>query len=289
MRDKRIVNFYYFTPYLFGKKGEKEPFNFAEWIVNFLNEDKIFETIELYHFTARVDGHTYDSKNNLHGVCFVKMRDDNFPSKVTEGRAQEDLDLEDGEYIGEDMYILYDRKKNVFMMQINRMSLTITRITEFINKTREEDGKKVGFVPITKRVSRKELAKNKIRTIEVSCDGTYDKNSLKSSPLKTITDGLSQIGCSSYHMKLGVGRHRNAELSPQESQNIIDDIINRSVNVSTAKVSMRNDITGEVEYIDLLQNKLYSSIEFEIKGKKRLHLDIVFDKMKKEFMRQTFV
>lgn len=288
MKDKRIVNFYYFRPYLFDGKGEKEPFNFAEWIINFEKENRIYKTIELKNFTARVDGHKYDTKNDLHGVCFVKMRDDNFPSRVAEGRAQEDLDLEDGEYIGEDMYILYDRNENIFMMQINRMSLTITRIMEFINITREEDGKKVGFVPITKRVSRKELAKNRIKTIEVSCDSIYDKNSLKSSSLKTISDGLSQIGCLSYHMKFGVGRHRKAELSPQESQNIIDDIINRSVNASTAKVSMRDDITGEVEYIDLLQNKLYSTIEFDIKGKKRLHMDIVFDKMKKEFIRKTF-
>ncbi len=289
MKDKRIVNFYYFRPHLFDGKGKKEPFNFAEWITGFEKENNILKTIELHDFLARVDGHKYDTKHDLHGVCFVKMRDDNFPSKVAEGRAQEDLDLEDDEYIGEDMYILYDRNKNIFMMQINRMSLTIARITEFINKTREEDGKKVGFVPVTKIVSRKDLAKSKIRTIEVSCEGMYDKDSLKSSPLKTIIDGLSKIGCLSYRIKLGVGRHRNAELSPQESQNIIDDIINRSVNVSTAKVSMHNDITGEIECIDLLQNKIYSSIEFKIKGKKRLNLDIVFDKMKNEFMRQNFI
>ena len=52
---------------------------------------------------------------------------------------------------------------------------------------------------------------------------------------------------------------------------------------------MHNDITGEIECIDLLQNKIYSSIEFKIKGKKRLNLDIVFDKMKNEFMRQNFI
>lgn len=42
MKDKRIVNFYYFRPYLFDGKGEKEPFNFAEWIINFEKENRIY-------------------------------------------------------------------------------------------------------------------------------------------------------------------------------------------------------------------------------------------------------
>ncbi len=159
MKDKRIVNFCYFRPYLFDGKGEKEPFNFAEWIINFEKENRIYKTIELNNFTARVDGHKYDTKNDLHGVCFVKMRDDNFPSRVAEGRAQEDLDLEDGEYIGEDMYILYDRNENIFMMQINRMSLTITRIMEFINITREEDGKRSASCQLQKEFQGKNSQK----------------------------------------------------------------------------------------------------------------------------------
>lgn len=288
MKDKRILNFYYFTPYLFEKDGGKQPFNFANWIAEFEEEEGICKTIESDNFTARVDEHIWDSREDLDGVCFVNMRDEDLPSKVPEGRAQEDLDLEDDEYIGEDMYILYDRTKNIFMMQVNRMSLSIIRIADFINRTRKEDGRTVGFIPITKEVTRRMLTKKKIRSIEISCEPIYDKKKLKSPALKAVLDGISNMGCSTCHVKFGVGRSRRTELSPKESQDIIDDVINRSVVANTAKVSMYDNLTGVVEYADLIQNRLYSSIEFEIRGRERLHLDIVFDKMKKEFRKQVF-
>ena len=163
MSDKRSVKFLYFRPYLFDETTNvKDPFNFAEWIVNYKKAGKILEKVDLKDgFSARVEEHIYDDIKDLHGVCFVRMRGENLPSKVAEGRAQEDLDLEEDEYIGEDMYILYDRKSNVFMMQVNRIAMTITRIAEFINKTRLQDGKYVAFSPITNIVSFNEMKRKK--------------------------------------------------------------------------------------------------------------------------------
>ncbi len=137
MNDKRIIHFYYFKPYLFEEGHKKKPFNFADWIINFEKDNKIYETISLSTIDARVDGHIYDQVNDLHGVCFVNMRGENLSSNFHQKfkkKAQEDLNLADDEYIGEDMYVLYDRKTNIFMSQSNRMSLTINQITEFIKK-----------------------------------------------------------------------------------------------------------------------------------------------------------
>lgn len=163
MSNKRIVKFLYFRPYLFDETtDDKEPFNFAEWIAEYKEDGKILNKVDLKDgFSARVEECMYDDKKDLWCVCFVRMRGENLPSKVAEGRAQEDLDLEEDEYIGEDMYILYDRKSNVFMMQVNRIAMTITRITEFINKTRLQDGKYVTFSPITNIVSFNEMKRKK--------------------------------------------------------------------------------------------------------------------------------
>ena len=150
MNDKRTLKFYYFKPFLYKDGKKNRAFNFADWIINFENADNIYETISLSSIMARVDGHKYDKVNDLHGVCFVNMRGENLPSKVAEGKEQEDLDLEESEYIGEDMYVLYDRTNNVFMAQSNRMALTINRITEFVNRTKDlNDDMVVGFVPVT--------------------------------------------------------------------------------------------------------------------------------------------
>lgn len=284
MSNKRIIKFYYFRPYIFKNSKKEKPFNFAEWIIKFEKDNRIFETISLDTLTARVDGHTYDKRNDLHGVCFVNMRGENLPSKVTEGKAQEDLDLDDDEYIGEDMYTLYDRSKNIFMVQSNRMSLTINRLAEFINKTKEQDDTTIGFVPITQNVTQKMLQRKRIRSIEVACESIYNKDCLKSSTLKSICDNTSKIGCSTYKFKFGVGKKRHAELSPIESQNIIDDIINRNIDASSAKLAITDQSTGELEYIDLIENKLCSFVEYNFMKRERLHLESFFPKMRDKYI-----
>lgn len=286
MSNKRIVKFLYFRPYLFDETtDDKEPFNFAEWIAEYKEDGKILNKVDLKDgFSARVEECRYDDKKDLWCVCFVRMRGENLPSKVAEGRAQEDLDLEEDEYIGEDMYILYDRKSNVFMMQVNRIAMTITRIAEFINKTRLQDGKYVTFSPITNIVSFNEMKRKKTRTIEISCENIQDTSKIKSGILKRICDDVMGIGCKIYAIRFSVGRSRKDELSPAESQKMIDDIINRSVNVNTAKATFQDSMTGEVEYVDLLQNKVMSRIEFELSDRERLHMNDAFNGMKKEYL-----
>lgn len=291
MSDKRVVKFLYFKPYLFDVETmeNKGAFNFADWIAEYSEQGKILNSVYLDGFIARVEEYKYDAEADLHGVCFVHMRGENLPSKAGEGRAQEDLDLEEDEYIGEDMYILYDRKTNIFMMQINRNAMTIVRIAEFINWTRKYDGNKVGFIPMTRQIAKKEMKRKKVRTIELSCESVQQPEKMKSKTLKKICDTTGDIGCNTYAMRFSVGRRRYAELSPEESQNMIDDIMNRTVNVNTAKVTWCDDITGEIEYVDLVENKLMSKIGFTVSGKERLQMDAVFAGMKKEYLQNVFI
>ena len=291
MSDKRVVKFLYFKPCLFDIRTlkNKGAFNFAEWIVEYKERGKILKSVDLNGFIARVEEYKYDDEKDLHGVCFVHMRGENLPSKAGEGRAQEDLDLEEDEYIGEDMYILYDRKTNIFMMQINRMAMTIMRIAEFVNMTREYDGYKVGFIPVTRQIAEKEIKRKKVRTIELSCESVQQPEKIKSKTLKRICDTTRDIGCNTYAMRFSVGRWRHAELSPEESQKMIGDIINRTINVNTAKVSWCDNITGEIEYVDLAENKLMSKLEFKVGRKERLQMDTVFAGMEKEYLENVFI
>ena len=285
MNDKRTLTFYYYRPFLYKDGKKNKAFNFAEWIIKFKDDNRIYETIPLTSIMARVDGHNYNKINDLHGVCFVNMRGENLPSKVSEGKEQEDLDLDENEYIGEDMYVLYDRTNNVFMAQSNRMSLTINRITEFINKTKEPDDTVVGFVPITRNLTRKELKSKKVRSIIISCENIHEKENINSSALKAICDTADNFGCFNYSLKLSVGRKRNAELSPAESQKMIDDIINKTVDVKSAQVSVSDQITGQLEYVDLIENKVCSLLEYKTGKRERLHLEQLFPEMVKEYLK----
>ena len=292
MSKEKQIKFFYFKPYCYENSEEKDPFNFAEWIINFKKRGKIYETISLSNINARVDEFYYDALNNLYVVCFVNIRGDNLPSKLKNGEAQTDLDLKDDEYIGEDMYVLYDRNTNIFMMQSNRMSLTISRIAEFINTDldlpSEDNNYQVGFKPILHTVSRNELKQRKIRSITLSGELLYDKDNLKSSSLNSICKAASDIKSHSFAVKFSSSRSKTDELSPQEAQEIIDDILNKGILASSGKVSTINE-DGIIEHYDLIQNRLFSIIKYSLQedngGKiRRLHLKTIYEKMKKEYL-----
>lgn len=282
---QRNVTYYYYRPYLFGEGGErKKPFNFADWIIQFENEGKVLEHIELKSTTAKVDSHEFDKNDGIHYVCFVDVREQDFPSKVKDGMPQQDLELADNEYIGEDMYVLYDIKTNILMVQNNARSLTIGRVQEFINKNRIDDGNKVGFIPVTYRYSKNQIKSKKVRSIDITCDTLLGLQNEKSIAVKKLREAAHLMKSTSFHVKFTVGRAgKNSELSPQEAQDAIDDILSHSISASTAKITVKDQDAGKVEYIDLIQNKVMSVIKYSLPDRQRLNTETVMHKMKNEY------
>lgn len=56
-------------------------------------------------------------------------------AKVKENEEPTIIELEDDEYIGEDLFIIYDENKGIVMIQQNRMSLGIPRLEEVLQHT----------------------------------------------------------------------------------------------------------------------------------------------------------
>ncbi len=70
-----------------------------------------------------------------------------------------------------------------------------------------------------------------------------------------------------------------------ESQNMIYDILNKDIITNSAKLSIADPKTGQIEDVDLLENKLCSQIEYNVKSRERLHLENIFYDMKKEYIK----
>lgn len=283
---QRSVTYCYYRPYLFGKGGEeKEEFNFADWIIRFEKEGKLLEHIELKTTTAKVDLHRFDKRNELHYVCFVDVREQDFPSRVKSGIPQQDLELDDDEYIGEDMYVLYDIKTNILMIQNNARSLSVGRVQEFINKNRDDDGKTVGFIPITYQYTKKQLKSKRVRSIELTCDTLLGMKDEKSAALKKVREAAHILKSTSLHVKFTVGRAgKKSELSPQEAQDMIDDILSQSFSTTIARLAVKDQDAAKVEYVDLIQNKVISIITYSLPDRQRLDVESVMHEMKNEYL-----
>ena len=111
------------------------------------------------------------------------------------------------------------------MIQQNRMSVGISRLAEWINKTIGlDESRKVVFVPISDRFTKSKLKNKYIRTIEFSFANMEQENG--DGPLSSIINGIVRYKGASAKITISVGRTKDAQLDPQSSYDLIEDIQN---------------------------------------------------------------
>ena len=217
---------------------------------------------ELYH----------DPKEKLYVFRVYKLRDYNVPSKIREGQSAEPIDLEDDESLGEDMTVLYDWKNSICMIQQNRMSVGVSRLAEWINKENGYDvSKKVVFYPISDHFTKNKLRNKYIRTIEFSFSNMESVN--EDGPLSSIINSIGRYDGVSAKITISVGRARDAQLNPQNSYDLIEDIQKNSGCIGSARAklkSMSDDDKARIEMVDIFETTSHDYIDFDIIEKKPL-------------------
>ena len=170
------------------------------------------------------------------------------------------------------MTVLYDWKNSICMIQQNRMSVGISRLAERINKTIGiDESRKVVFVPISDRFTKSKLKNKYIRTIEFSFANMEQENG--DGPLSSIINGIGRYKGASAKITISVGRTKDAQLDPQSSYDLIEDIQNHPESIGTARAklkSMSDDDKARIEMVDIFETSSHDYIEFNITEKKPL-------------------
>ncbi|KAK9680631.1 methyltransferase (DUF6731) [Popillia japonica] len=246
-------------------------FDFAAWICYIAKNDLERKAIQLKDTKARVERIYISSSGDISLVRLMKLREENIPYKAKENTAAEDIPLEPDEYIGEDMYILYDVNNSIAMVQSNRFSLGTARFTEFLIKSQEKEDERVVMNPITNAINLKKFSKNIYRNIELrfaNINNAYnDKTALADimSPFKKL-DGVSGT------ISISVGRAKENSLDAREVEDIIKEIKDNS-NVIGAKVKVKDDDDSHVEIIDLFEDIMCDIISFKIPERRTLDFE----------------
>ena len=82
----------------------------------------------------------------------MKLRDTNIPSIVKKEEEAKPLELEDDEYIGEDLVMIYDPKNQVAMIQSNRFAFSKGKLEKYLNKIWGVDEQKIVLLHISKKI-----------------------------------------------------------------------------------------------------------------------------------------
>ena len=172
---KRTIKFQYYQ--IKSKKSEIKNasyklFDFAHWIDGMDNNGLIQMEIPFNDAKARIDQFNFNANKQVWGIKLFKLRNTNIPSKAKNKEDAKVIELEDGEYIGEDMFLIFDPTNGIALIQRNRLSLGISRLEEFLaytyNKYVDEHHKiDVYIEPILDLDGKKKIDKSKYKNLEI--------------------------------------------------------------------------------------------------------------------------
>lgn len=292
---KRTIKFQYFqikSKKVNIKNARYKLFDFAHWIDCMNNKGLIKMEIPFNDAKARIDHFKFHSDKEIWGLKLFKLRNTNVPSKAKNNEDAKVIELEDGEYIGEDMFLIFDPTNGIALIQRNRLSLGISRLEEFFtstyNKYVDEQQKiDVYIEPILDSDGKKKIDKSKYKNLEMSFaninECVLDENRTS---LGTLLQPLKNMYGVTGSIKISLGHSRLDTLNRKIIKDIVKEINEPSNKryVRTAKIKIQEEDDCDVEIIDLFNDICDESLEFSIDSSKGLVYSIIINVMLEKYL-----
>lgn len=286
------VKFQYYRPYCFSRtdgSAKELVFDFEDWINAIDKIDLSDRTRENQGNTARLEQWNYIPEHGMYGLRFMRMRSDQIPYLVREGDVAEPLDLEDDEYIGEDLTALFHAQLNVLMIQINRNSLTINALTHYLNDIFAD----VDVDIILQKIGRKDIdfrniKKDRYSKLELGIDlpkQQAPKSNFLTGP--TIESAINMFGkYNGRALRIGISmEHAKEGLSNKAVEDLLKEIQENRDIVKTAKLSCADE-GDKTEVLDLLELTMCDYIRYQVEARTSLGFRYAVEEMIPVFERR---
>lgn len=269
-------------------------FNFAKWIKNMEDNNLIQVAVEFRDAKARIEFVTYSKTNETWGIRIMKLRDTNIPSKAKDKEEAKLIELGDGEYLGEDMFMIFQPKSGVAMIQQNRMSLGISRLEEFLEDTYnrfvpEEEKICVDIEGILDETGQKRISKSDYKFLEL---GFANINSFVEDDnrvaLRDMILPIKRMSGVTGSIKISLGRSGLDTLNKKAVTELIREVgmaSNRRY-IRTAKLKIKEEDDTDVELLDLFNDICSEAIEFTIDSKVGLIFTTVISAMNEKYLKR---
>lgn len=267
----RKVKFEYYQLFI-RKEGEDkyELFDLTEWM-DFVKNISLEKRSKDYNGErARLEE---DPDFNYFFLHFVRLRATNIPSKAKIDTVVEPFELDDDEYLGEEVSALYDENKSILMLQRNKFSLGPSGIQEYVNLMwPEEDEIELRAIPIPNSfdLAKKPKIYRKLNLRLADIDKKVSPSILEGfkSPIKNFVSTYGEYEGINAQILITVGTQKDSELNEQAMRETIDDIENNKDLFSKAEISIRDHDSAPVETIDLFDGQAhdFSTFRLETRG-----------------------
>ena len=179
--------------------------------------------------------------NGFWKLHFIKVRDEALPGKVSSSGEYTEITLNEDEYIGEDMTVIYAPDKHLLAIQRSRLSVSAERVIQFFNGIDDKFEFKLEILIDSTKIPADAL----IRSVEVSC------LDIKGGTLNEVIKYADTFGARSVQLKLNVGIRKKGACLSKKIMNAINEF---KENPFCSKLKVRyqetpDDSITEIDYI----------------------------------------
>lgn len=243
------------------------------WIDKMENRFSPLSVIQLSDTKAQIEKFGFFEDDNVYIFRFLKLREDNIPSIAKANEESEGIPLGDDEYIGEDLYMLYDVKNGIGMIQMNRFSLGLKRLEELLTFVWGVDEERIKLKAISENFDISRIrGRRRYRAIEVDFANLGSQLEDGHNSLSRIQNSFRRFYGVSGRVKISLGRTKRDTLNIDEVNDFIKDAM-EDASVVGLKVSIKDDDNRPTETIDLFDNVCNSIITFNIEKKSVLSFE----------------
>lgn len=281
MNYKRTIKFQYYqikSTEINIKNAKCKLFDFAKWIEGMDDCHLIQTAISFNDAKARIDCFTFSKNKKVWGLKLYKLRNTNIPAKAKNNEEAKVIELEDGEYLGEDLFLIYDQLNGIALIQQNRLSLGISRLEEFFTYTYNKyvDNQHeidVYIDPILDLDGKKKINNSNYKNLEISFaninECVLDENRTS---LGTLLQPLKNLHGVNGSIKISLGHSKLDTLNRRFIKSIVKEVNEPSNKryVRTAKIKIQEEDDCDVEIIDLFNDICDEYLEFTIDSSKGL-------------------
>ncbi|SMG58275.1 hypothetical protein SAMN06295960_4659 [Paenibacillus aquistagni] len=257
-------------------------FDLVRWInkANKINA-LIDRTYDFYSEKARLEKAQFDDDFNYYFLHFVRLGD-NIPSKGKLDGKVEPLELDDDEYIGNEVTALYDEDHHILMLQRNRSSLGPSGVEFYLNRLWDNEEETIHLRPIAPKGMFENVKKaEKFRKIHLKFADIHSKKPAGNGPVIAMLNNFGKFEGVTGEVVISVGRTKDKSLDSQTMIDTIQDIMDNQDNGLMKKAELHYKYTDDtaVEIVDLFAKKTHDFGSFQMEKRTTLSHEAIAEKM----------
>ncbi len=200
---------------------------------------------------------------NLKAIRIYKTRDNIVPELTREGKEPTVVDLREGENISEALFLLYDPKFKILMVQNNKFSLSLAQLAEWLSRSIHDDRQVVRIEQIFDPSSIDKIKKSKIKNFSIRV--ANPSIIARGSNLWNLIERPLEYESTAITIKLGVGRSRKNHLKPESINPLVDEVLGLEEQGPSTVRTLRSLMRRPNELITITYLRINFATEFLIK------------------------